>query len=426
MSFKSLLLFSSLCLVAFASPANAETITITEDGVYKGWQFELNSDGTTYSLVSIDFNYYNESECPEDVTIPTSIKSNGKTYEVSGVVGGQSVAGIEAGVFSSTKIKTVTIPNGIKTIGSSAFSYCTGLTEVTFTGKSQITSIGDYAFQGCKSLTSINLPEGITEIGQSAFYMCEALESITLPSTLKTIGSSAFKQCTSLDGVILPAGLETISSYAFCQCKSLSSITIPASVNVIGQNAFQYCYSIASVTIEDNEENQDRVIEAWAFNQCNKITSITIPSSITRVESNAFTGCDALEEIVIADGVDEIQAQAFDSCNKLLKVKFEAKEFENLPSFKSDSFTWWRTVQNNFAEFVVPEDADYTIVIDKNGGTVSANKKTTDPTAIKDATLAGEPVAYYSLTGAKIAAPKAGSVVIATYSDGTARKLVVK
>lgn len=421
MSFKSLLLFSSLCLVAFASPANAETITITEDGVYKGWQFELNSDGTTCSLVSIDFNYYNEEECPEDVTIPTSIDSGGKKYEVSGVV---AVAGIEAGVFSSTKIKTVEIPDGIKTIGSSAFSNCTSLTEVTFTGKSQITSIGDYAFQGCSNLKSINLPEGITEIGQSAFYNCTSLESVTLPSTLKTIGSRAFELCTSLDGVNLPAGLETIGSFAFNQCTRLTSITIPASVNVVGQNAFQFCYNMASITIVDSEDNQNRVIEAWAFNRCNKITSITIPSSITRVESNAFTDCGELQEIVIADGVDEIQTKAFDSNNKLLVVKFEAKEFENLPSFKSDSFTWWRTVQNGFAKFEVPEDADYTI--DISNGTVSANKKTTDPTAIKDATIAGEPVAYYSLTGAKIAAPKAGSVVIATYSDGTARKLVVK
>ena len=76
-----------------------------------------------------------------------------------------------------------------------------------------VTSIeGNYlsyggAFSGCVGLTSISLPEGLTSIGVGAFRDCTGLTSITLPESLTSIGDSAFYDCGGLTSVTLPEGL---------------------------------------------------------------------------------------------------------------------------------------------------------------------------------------------------------------------------
>ncbi len=58
--------------------------------------------------------------------------------------------------------------------------------------------IYDWAFYSCKSLTSITIGNGVTSIGDYAFYYCSRLTSITIPDSVTSVGLSAFKACTGL------------------------------------------------------------------------------------------------------------------------------------------------------------------------------------------------------------------------------------
>ena len=64
-----------------------------------------------------------------------------------------------------------------------------------------VTSIGDSAFSWCKSLTSVTIPEGVTSIGNSAFSWCKSLTSVTIPKSVTSIGEGAFYGCWSLTRV---------------------------------------------------------------------------------------------------------------------------------------------------------------------------------------------------------------------------------
>ena len=86
-------------------------------------------------------------------------------------------------------------------IVESAFYGCSGLTSITI--PEGVTSIGDGAFYGCSGLTAINIPDGVTSIGSSAFSGCSSLESITIPEGVTSIGRCAFSGCTSLASIYM-------------------------------------------------------------------------------------------------------------------------------------------------------------------------------------------------------------------------------
>ena len=56
-------------------------------------------------------------------------------------------------------------------------------------------SFGNGVFNNCYSLASITIPEGVTSIGVSAFVYCYSLASITIPESVTSIGVSAFGNC---------------------------------------------------------------------------------------------------------------------------------------------------------------------------------------------------------------------------------------
>ena len=59
----------------------------------------------------------------------------------------------------------------------------------------------------CWSLESnIILPNGVTSIGDSAFFLCESLTSISIPNSVTSIGDEAFSYCKSLQEIYIPKG----------------------------------------------------------------------------------------------------------------------------------------------------------------------------------------------------------------------------
>ena len=223
-------------------------------------------------------------------------------------------------VSQCTGLTSVTFPDGLTGIGSSAFDGCTGLTSVTF--PDGLTGIGAYAFRGCTGLTSVTFPDGLTEIGYCAFYGCTGLTSVTFPDGLPEIGSSAFYGCTGLTSVTFPDGLTEIGGSAFEGCTGLTSVTFNSDVSINGY-AFKdapckfYGYG---VVLDNMMYAPDGVLRA--VSDLMKNTKVNIPSGITAIGYRAFIGCTGLTFVTFPDGLTEIGDEAFRDCTGLTSVTF--------------------------------------------------------------------------------------------------------
>ena len=132
-------------------------------------------------------------------------------------------------------LKTITLPETVKTIGKEAFQYCESLTEINL--PQTLTEIAWGTFYCCSSLTKINLPETLLSIKEYAFAYCSSLAQIDLPKSLTGIGFAAFEHCSSLNQIVLPESLSRLDGSAFSNCASLTKISLPVGLTTITGSA---------------------------------------------------------------------------------------------------------------------------------------------------------------------------------------------
>ena len=101
-----------------------------------------------------------------------------------------------------------------------------------------VVKIEGEAFRGNGQITSLSLPEGLRAIGSNAFLGCENLSRVSLPETLTDLGTGAFARCYALAAIALPAGLTAIPKQAFYGSQNAERLDIPEGVAAIYSEAF--------------------------------------------------------------------------------------------------------------------------------------------------------------------------------------------
>ena len=96
-----------------------------------------------------------------------------------------------------------------------------------------VETIGAYTFDSCRALVSVKIPESVTAIKNYAFHDCVALTEIVIPDSVTEIKGSVFHGCAGLISVKLPANLTALDANLFYQCSSLPYIKIPPKINII-------------------------------------------------------------------------------------------------------------------------------------------------------------------------------------------------
>ena len=217
-----------------------------------------------------------------------------------------------------TALETVTLPDGLTKIGTSAFTntayyaddanwengalyigqYLVDADNVSgaFTAREGTVLIADYAFSGNSGITSFSAPEGLRFIGEGAFRNCSRMESVTLGDSLTSIGEYTFSGCSGLTEITIPDSVTSIGSETFSGCTGLTEVTIPDSVTSIENGAFSGCTGLTKITLSDNLT----YIGYEIFSGCTGLTEITIPDSVTYIGVRAFSGCTELISVTFA------------------------------------------------------------------------------------------------------------------------------
>lgn len=270
---------------------------------------------------------------------------------------GKPVTTIGSDAFSfCSGITSVTLPSGLTTIGSRAFLNCTSLVSAPI--PETVTSIGDSAFysciqltsivipsgvtviqpssfDSCRNATSVSIPEGVTMIGNSAFYNCASLPSVTIPSTVTSIGSFAFSFCSALTSIEIPAGVTTISPSTFADSTSLTSVVLPAGVTTIGNSAFGNCTSLTALVLPSTVSS----IGSFAFTKCSSLNTLTIPSGVTAIQNSTFESCSALTSMTLPASVTSIGNNAFRYCTSLTSFEINSESTTNIGTEVFESCT---------------------------------------------------------------------------------------
>lgn len=335
------------------------------------------------------------------------------------------------GYINVIRLRRIILPDGIRRIEESAFSFAVNLEEINI--PSALQYVGVDAFYECENLKTDPLvfPEGFERIDNEAFSRCLRLKAVILPSTITEIGKGAFEQA-NISSINLPEGLSRIGDRAFVFCR-LKEVYIPNSCQDLGDFLFSSNRDLEKIHLPEGIE---RIPNRFAY-VCISLRQVNIPSSVKSIGEEAFLGCQQLAGVELPYGLETVGREAFRFCEAFEQLVFPA----TLKSLGAECCAYLSGLKRIYclaSEPPVCEESSLHVGDTPFGGTPrdipvyvpvgSAEKyrnawgwdyftnfiETDDfPTAINSISISqSRQNAVYDLSGRKVASPQSGHIYI--------------
>lgn len=280
--------------------------------------YDVEIDGIYYDVVSkakVAEVTFGENKYSGDIVIPATI-------EYEGVV--CSVKSIGSGAFTDCSgLTSLTLSEGIETIKSGALQVVRNLKSVTI--PTSLTTIENWNFTYVEGMnvyiTDLKAWCHMTShsnllIGGGHLYVNNTeISDLVLSGDYEWIGNFAFSGCASVKSVTIEEGVRVIGIAAFDGCPQLASISFPASIESIKSSAFGHCPEITHVSLPHVIELGD-----YVFGECEKLQSVILPSDLTEITMGMFMGCTSLKDLSFLENILTIGEDAFHGCTGLQTI----------------------------------------------------------------------------------------------------------
>jgi len=187
------------------------------------------SNGGSFTIVN-NVVTSSTADCAGAVVIPEGVTSIGAyAFRRNGFTAAEQA-----------NITSIIISNTVTSIGVEAFYRVTGVKSLVIPGS--VKTIDTWAFANVP-LTSLTLNEGVTTIGQRAFNAA-LITKLVIPNSVTSIVNEAFNN-NKIQDLSIGTGVRTIGDNAFLPGvgSPLKYLTIPDGVTTLGVSAFRYSKS---------------------------------------------------------------------------------------------------------------------------------------------------------------------------------------
>lgn len=266
---------------------------------------------------------------PKDLTaLPRSICGTCKKLESIVLPDNLQTIGQYA-FYEANSLKTLVLPQTVQTIDNAAFYNTKSLDAVTL--PSSMKTVGEEAFH-YSMMPSLTLNEGLETIGKNAFRECDRIKEVTIPSTLTTLGHAAFWTCDSLRTVTFPEQMESLNFTGdshFAHNAQMVKVTMPKTgITTLPDYMFYDCDRLFNIELPTSLTTINR----YVFSGCDSLQTIYIPDGVTSIGYEAFRSCIGLRYVRLPEGLETIGQSCFAYCEKL--------PFINIPSTVTNIGNW--------------------------------------------------------------------------------------
>ena len=288
--------------------------------------YQVTANTDTFEVAAKDI-----SIAATELILPETVTYEGVTYQVTSIPDG--------GFQRRYRLQKIVLPEGLRTVGSSAFRFCDGVKEFHLPS-----TLETFCNEGFQSLETITLAEG-----NQAFQLIDGVlfskdgtklrlypaakvgsEYVT-PAGTTTISESAFYYNQNLKSLTLSNSVKTVESYALDQMQGLQKFVSGKNVSKFGDYNLYQCPNLKTVVLDGSF-----MMGSYCLNDCPKVSTITFAGDISGYGMYSLYDLPSLKEYVVNDGNAYYNAKD--------GVLFNGTDLIRYPSAKEDS------------TYVVPDD----------------------------------------------------------------------